>query len=92
MPENAESTAGIASPIREGWAGSRQTILLTRGTRTIRKCSFDARSEGQSGDSPYGKVGKIRRPSPWLMARLGVPVGGRVRSCAQWEIKQDTLP
>ena len=35
---------------REG-RGSRQTILFARGTRTIGMCSFDARSEGQSGNS-----------------------------------------
>jgi len=33
------------------YEGSRQTILLARGTRTIGMCSFDARSEGQSGNS-----------------------------------------
>src|SRR6266513_4623631 len=58
---------------------SRRTILLARRTRTIKLCSSDARSEGQSGRSPGGEVGKIGRPSPGLMARLGVPVGGRVR-------------
>ena len=63
--------------------GNSQTILLARRTRTMNLCSSDARREGQSGCSPEGKegkVGKIRRPSPGLMARLGVPVGGRVRS------------
>src|SRR5438132_845492 len=60
--------------------GGSQTILLARRTRTIRLCSSDARSEGQSGRSPGGEVGKIGRPSPGFMARLGVPVGGRVRT------------
>jgi hypothetical protein len=32
--------------------GSSQTILLARRGRTIRMCSLDARSEGQSGCSP----------------------------------------
>ena len=59
--------------------GSSQTILCARRTRTIKRCSSDARSEGQSGCSPEGEVGKTRRPSPGQMARLGVPVGGRVR-------------
>ncbi len=36
----------------EGWEGSSQTILLARRGRTIRMCSLDARSEGQSGYSP----------------------------------------
>ena len=31
--------------------GSGQTVLLARGTRTLRRCSFDARSERQSGHS-----------------------------------------
>ena len=64
----------------EGWEGSSQIILLARRGRTIGMCSLDARSEGQSGCSPEGEVGKPRRPSPGQMARLGVPVGGRVRT------------
>jgi hypothetical protein len=35
--------------------GSRQTILLARRTRTMKLYSFDARSEGQSGDSLVGR-------------------------------------
>ena len=42
----------------EGGEGSRQTILLARGMRTIRMCSFDARSEGQSGESPQVSFGE----------------------------------
>ena len=49
--------------------GSRQTILLARRALTIKRWSLDARSEGQSGDSP-GEVGRslviyeglVRRP------------------------------
>ena len=63
----------------EGREGRRQTILLARGPRTIGMCSFDARSEGQFGNSSEGKVRKVGRASPGLMARLGVPVGGQVR-------------
>ena len=69
----------------EGREGSRQTILLARGTRTIRRCSFDARSEGQFGNSPEGKLRKVGRASPGLMARLGVPAGGRVRRLSKVE-------
>jgi len=36
---------------QKGGIGSRQTILLARRTRTMKRCSSDARSEGQSGDS-----------------------------------------
>jgi len=72
--------------VSEEQEGSSQTILLARRTRTIKLCSSDARSEGQSGRSPGGEVGKIGRPSPGLMARLGVPVGGRVRKLrAVWD-------
>ena len=46
----------------EGGEGSRQTIFLARRTRTMKRCSPDARSEGQSGDSPEGKVGNTGRP------------------------------
>jgi len=75
--------------------GSSQTILCARRTRTIKRCSSDACSEGQSGCSPEGEVGKTRRPSPGQLARPGksiakqseggagekyLPVGGRVRT------------
>jgi len=36
----------------EGWEGNSQTILLARRGRTIRMCSLNARSEGQSDCSP----------------------------------------
>ena len=36
---------------QKGGTGSRQTILLARRTRTMKLCSSDARSEGQSGNS-----------------------------------------
>ena len=57
---------------------SRQTVLLARRAPTIKRWSLDARSEEQSAYSFWGSRG-IRRPSLGLMARLGVPVGGRVR-------------
>jgi len=41
--------------------GSRQTILLARRTRTMKLCSFDARSEGQSGDSPEREGVMVQR-------------------------------
>src|SRR5688572_21070108 len=60
---------------RKGWEGNSQTILLARRGRTIRMCSLDARSEGQSGCSPQGKkVGKIGRLSPGLLARPGTSI------------------
>jgi len=82
----------VQRAVSEGGEGSRQTILLARGTRTIRLCSLDARSEGQSGDSPEGEVRKIGRPSHGLLARLGVPVGGRVRKLRAVEDQSDPIP
>jgi hypothetical protein len=41
--------------------------------------SFDARSKGQPWPLLQREVSRIGRPSLGLMARLGVPVGGRVR-------------
>jgi hypothetical protein len=40
MPENAESKAGIASPVREGRRG-QPGRPPARGTRTLGRCSFD---------------------------------------------------
>ena len=37
------SEGGEQQSSLEGWGGSRQTILLARGTRTIKECSFGAR-------------------------------------------------
>ena len=57
----------------------------------MKLCSFDARSEGQSGDSLGENVmvqRENRRPSPGIMARLGVPVGGRVGNPRRWKINQ----
>ena len=60
--ENHRSTAAV-EPImgvvprgknERAWKegiGSHQTILLARRTRTMKRCSSDARSEGQSGNS-----------------------------------------
>jgi hypothetical protein len=41
---------------QKGGVGSHQTILLARRTRTMKRCSSDARSEGQSGDSLVGQT------------------------------------
>jgi hypothetical protein len=66
--------------VSEEQEGSSQTILCARRTLTIKRCSFDTRSEGQSGCSPEDEVLKTSKPSPGQMARLDVPVGGRVRT------------
>ena len=42
--------------------------------------------EGSLGHSPEREVERIRRPSLGEMARLGVPVGGRVRTLRAVEI------
>jgi hypothetical protein len=36
----------------EGWGGKRPGALLARRTRTVKLCSFDARSKGQSWPLP----------------------------------------
>jgi len=70
---------------------SRQTVLLARRAPTIKRWSLDARSEEQSAYSFWGGRG-IRRPSPGLMARLGVPVGGWVRKLCAVEDQSAPLP
>jgi hypothetical protein len=47
--------------VSEEWEGSRQTILFARRTRTMKLCSFDARSEGRSGDSPGREGVRVQR-------------------------------
>ena len=62
--------------------------LVSHNARPQRRRSggaLDARSEEQSAYSLWASGG-IRRPSPGQMARLGVPVGGRVRMLrASWD-------
>jgi hypothetical protein len=56
------------------------SALFARRTRTMKQCSFDARSQGQNlGRSLNERRKRFEGPSLGLMARLGVPVGGRVR-------------
>ncbi len=74
----------------EGRGRSRQTVLLARRTRTISPCSFDRAVKDMA--TPYKeRYVENRRPSHGLMARLGVPVGGRVRKSAQWETRWPAL-
>jgi hypothetical protein len=49
----------VGSESQVAGIGSHQAILLARRTRTIRMCSSDARSEGQSGDSLEGRGGEL---------------------------------
>ena len=42
-------------PARKGWGGSDQGALLARRTRTVKLCSFDARSKGQPWPLPLRK-------------------------------------
>ena len=71
--------------------GSRQTVLLARRAPTIKRWSLDARSEEQSAYSFWESRG-IRRPSPGLMARPGVPMGGRVRKLRALEDQSAPIP
>ena len=77
-------------PLSRG-QGSRQTILLARRTRTMKLCSFDARSEGQSGDSLEGKVGKNRKDRVGLLCSRNAHARKVLVGRAQWEAKQATL-
>ena len=70
---SARATRGLRRMGRE-WPGA----LLARRTRTMKRCSSDARSKGQPWPLPKMEVWQTGRPSSGLMARLGVPVGGRV--------------
>ena len=54
----ARATRGLRRMRRE-WPGA----LLARRTRTIRMCSFDARSKGQPQPLPPRKAYETRRPS-----------------------------
>jgi len=64
----------------EGWEGSRQTILLARRTRTMKLCSFDARSEGQSGDSLRRESVMLQRRKQEALARAS----GTSRRASGW--------
>ena len=74
-----EEIIGAGGKGSQGRARERPGALFARRTRTIGMCSFDARSKRQPWPLPLREVGRIRRPSIGLMARLGVPVGRRVR-------------
>ena len=68
-----------ARPQKRG-IGSRQTILLARRTRTMKPCSSDARSEGQSGDS-LGREGvMVQRKKQEALAWAN----GTCRSASGW--------
>ena len=83
----ARATRGLRRKERE-----RPGALLARRTRTVKLCSFDARSKGQPWPLPYREVKRIGRPSLGLLARLGVPVGGRVKKLrVRWEIARTPL-
>jgi hypothetical protein len=70
---------------------SRQTVLFARRAPTIKRWSLDARSEEQSACSFWESRG-IRRSSPGLMARLCVPMGGRVRKLRAVEDQSAPIP
>ena len=70
----------------------RPGALLARRTRTVKRCSFDARCKGQPLPLPSREVKRIGGPSPGLMARLGVPVGGRVRKLCAVEDQSAPIP
>ena len=78
--------------VAEGWEGSGQTILLARRGRTIGMCSLDVRSEGQSGHSPEGKVGKIGKPLPGLLASPGKSIAKQSEGRAGEKVARNGRP
>ena len=63
----------------------------------MKLCSFDARSKGQSLATPLTRnddegAENGTWPSPGIMARLGVPVGGRVRKLRAVEDQSAPIP
>ena len=68
--------------------GERPGALLARRTRTIRMCSFDARSEGQPWPLPIGQSGGSRKAwhedsddAAASGQRLGGMVGEELTEC-----------
>jgi hypothetical protein len=60
----SRATRGLRRMGRE-----RPGALLARRTRTVKLCSFDARSKGQPWPLSSREVMRIGRPSPGLMTR-----------------------
>ena len=80
----------------KGGRGSHQTILLARRTHTMKLCSSDARSEGQSGDS-LGREGVMvqkrkQKALAWANGTSRVPVGGWVRKLRAVEDQSAPIP
>ena len=49
---------------QKGWGGSGQGALLARRTRTVKLCSFDARSKGQPWPLPKLRFSELEGPRP----------------------------
>jgi hypothetical protein len=64
----------------KGAIGSHQTILLARRTRTMKRCSSDARSEGRSGDSLGQEGVMVQRGKQEALARAN----GTSRRASGW--------
>jgi len=84
----ARATRGLR---RVGGGTVRPSFLLGEAARS--ECAPSMRAVQNSLTAPpRGKVGKIGRPSPGQMARLGVPVGGRVRKMRPVEDQSAPIP
>ena len=82
---DAEAMVYYYNPLKGG-IGNRQTILLARRTRTMKLCSFDARSKGQFWRLPTdekrasmegecetaGMVSVVAEPRKWLNVALSL--------------------
>ena len=74
-----------ARPQKDGKGSGQVPSLLAERARS--ECARPMRAvEGSLGHSLRGAVARIERPSPGLMVRLGVPVGGRVRKLGAVEV------
>jgi hypothetical protein len=72
-----------ARPQKDG--GERPGALLARRTRTVKRCSFDARSKGQPWPLPQWKVGESEGPRLGE-ERVSARSGGRVRMTRAVEV------
>jgi len=77
------------APKARGKQGN-QTALCARATRTMKLCSLDARSEGQSGHPAEKRIGKNHRTKRSVNASGGIAQFGKVE-CPRLFLHNSTL-
>ena len=60
LPASLNGLSSRASVLSENEKGGGQTAIFARGTRTIKRCSFDARSQRPSGHPSNSKERGMR--------------------------------